>query len=78
MKQFMLLAFEKSLVKFEYHRVLIGFLNNRCIIRIVQTSGSGSFCSVTGSCRLATTHDTATTTCHNFDQMILCLWQSII
>ena len=68
----MLLAFEKSLVKFEYHRVLIGFLNNRCIIRIVQTFGSGSFCSVTGSGRLATTHDTATTTCHNFDQMILC------
>ena len=72
MEQFVLFAFEESLIKFKYHRVFIGFLDDHGVVSIVQTSCSGCLGSVAGSGRLSASHNTATTACHNFDQMILC------
>lgn len=37
MEQFVLFTLEKSLVKFEYHRVLVRFLDDRGVVCIVQT-----------------------------------------
>lgn len=64
MEQFVLSAFEKSLIKFQYHRVFIGFLDDHGVVSIVQTSCSGCLGSVAGSGgRLSASHNTATTAC---------------
>ena len=72
MEQFVFFAFKQSLVEFQNHRVLVGFLDQHCIVGAIQTSCSCSFGSVTGPYRLATAHNTATAACHYFNEMIVC------
>ena len=72
-EEFVLLAFQKSFIKFHYQWILVGFLDDHGVVCVVKTFCSGCFGSVAGSGWLSATHDTATSACHYFDQMIFCL-----